>query len=134
MTPVLADLARLVGRVLLTLVFIQAGWGQVSSHDRIVGYIAANGLPMPEIAYIVGIASLLGVGGLVLVGLFTRIAALYLAGFSVVLAVVFHFHPGDPAQMSHYFKDLGLAGGLLYVFAGGPGAFSLDRLLRRGQA
>ena len=73
-----------------------------------------------------------GGGILVLVGYRARHAALAIAIFCVVAALVFHRYWSLPAdrQMADYlffWKDLAMAGGMLMVFAFGPGRFSIDK-------
>ena len=129
MPPKLANAAQLLGRLFLVMVFIRAGWNQFNGHDGTVAYIVKNGLPLPELAYWVSVVTMLGVSALVLLGLFTRLAALWMAGFSVVLAVAFHFQPGNGSEIVQYFKDMAIAGGFLQLFAAGAGGWSLDALL-----
>src|SRR5262249_40079641 len=63
------------------------------------------------------IAVELGCGILILCGYHTRAAALLLAGFCLVTAVLFHTKFGDRNQLLHFEKDLAIAGGLLVLFA-----------------
>ena len=61
-------------------------------------------------------------------------AALLLAGFCVVTAVVVHFQPDNAGQMINYYKNLCMAGGFLQLFAVGAGGWSLDALFRSKSA
>ncbi len=72
----------------------------------------------------------LGGGRLVLLGLFTRWAAIALAGFCVLAAWFFHYHPGDSMQMINFMKNVAIAGGFLVLAGSGPGAYALGN--RRG--
>ncbi len=63
----------------------------------------------------------------------TRLAALGLAGFSIVTAVFFHANPGDQIQFIMFMKNIAIAGGFLFLVANGAGAFSLDSLIDRRQ-
>ncbi|MGB6769258.1 MAG: DoxX family protein, partial [Methyloceanibacter sp.] len=66
-------------------------------------------------------------GGLcILLGLFTRWAAIALAGFCVLTAIIFHWHPDDPMQMINFMKNITIAGGFLVLAGAGPGALALD--------
>jgi putative oxidoreductase len=66
------------------------------------------------------------VGGLsVAVGWQTRLAAVALAGFTVVAALLFHY-PVDEGQMIHFMKNIAIAGGFLVLAMAGPGAWSLE--------
>jgi putative oxidoreductase len=72
----------------------------------------------------------LGGGLLVLVGLWTRYAAIALAGFCVLAALFFHYHPEDQMQMINFMKNLTIAGGFLVLAGAGPGALALDNRIR----
>ena len=43
------NLMALIGRVLIALLFIPAGWGKIGGFAGTAGYIASKGLPMPEV-------------------------------------------------------------------------------------
>jgi putative oxidoreductase len=127
----------LTGRILLGLIFVLSGTGKIFGFDGAVGYIAAKGLPLPQIVAVLTICIEFG-GGLMLVfGLFTRPAAFGLALFTVLAALIFHnFWAATDAlrvgQQTHFLKNLSIAGGMLVLAAFGPGALSADA--RRGRA
>ncbi len=129
MSPTIAAAAQLLGRVLLSIIFIMAGWGKISAPDATIAYIASHGLPIPQVAYYVDLVIEFGGGLAILLGLQTRFSALVLAGFCVVTGVIFHYHPGDQGQMINYLKNLAMAGGFLQLFAVGGGAWSLDAMI-----
>lgn len=121
----------LVGRILLALVFIPAGVGKLTGFAGTVAYAASVGMPMPQIG--VGLALLVEiVGGLaLLLGWKTRWAALVLALFT--LAASFFFHRfwtlgAEQAAMQQllFYKNIGVAGGLLAFAAWGAGTLSID--------
>ena len=115
----------LIGRVLLSLLFIPAGFSKIGGFAGTVGYAAAKGVPLPEVAIAVAIAVELGLGLLLLVGFQTRWAALGIAFFTVVISFI--FHPlSDPSQAQAFFKNIAVVGGLLTVAAWGAVAWSLD--------
>ena len=121
----------LVGRLLLALLFVPAGFSKIGGFDGTVGYITSAGLPAPTIAAIVAIIVEV-VGGLALVvGLGTRLAALALALFTVAAAFGFHVYWAVPAdqqfmQQLLFFKNIAITGGLLVLAAFGAGAWSVD--------
>ena len=127
----------LVGRALLALLFIPAGWAKIAGFSGVVGYIASKGIPFPEAAAAIAIAAELGLGLLLLFGLKARWAALGLAVFVAVITPVFHNYWAAPAaqqmmQQQAFFKNVAVLGGLLVLFAFGPGGWSLDG--KRGEA
>lgn len=123
-----------IGRVLIAILFLLSGISKLTAPAMTEGYIASMGLPAPFLAYLIAVVVEVG-GGLALVlGYRVRIAALILAAFSVVAALVFHNHFSDQNQLIHFLKDIAIAGGLLQVAAFGAGAWSLDARRRLATA
>lgn len=126
------DTLALIGRVLIALLFVPAGFGKISGFAGVVGYIGAVGLPLPQLGAIIAIVVELGLGLLLLVGYKTRIVSIVLAVFTVATAVFFHNYWGMPADKAYvnqlmFFKNIAIAGGLLFVSAFGAGRFSIDK-------
>ncbi|CAK7258965.1 DoxX family protein [Shinella sp. YE25] len=129
----------LVGRILLALMFITAGYPKLIDPSGTAGMIAGAGLPAATaLAYLAGIFELVA-GIFVLVGFQTRIAAYLLAAFSVFTALVFHsgtiaiegFPDGANGLLTVFnglmmWKNITIAGGFLVLAAFGPGTFSID--------
>lgn len=123
--------AALAGRIALGLIFLWSGYGKLVNISGTVGYMEAYHLPLADI--LVWPAALLEFAGaiLLLAGWKARWAALALAAFSLVSALIFHNFwavPADQAlnQTIHFMKNIAIAGGLLQVFAFGAGRFALD--------
>jgi putative oxidoreductase len=121
----------LVGRVLISLLFVPAGWGKVMGFSGVVGYINSKGVPMAEVAAAIAVIAELGLGLCLLLGFQTRWAALGLAVFTVVITPIFHNYWGVPdaqvaMQKMNFFKNCAIAGGLMAFAAFGGGAFSID--------
>jgi len=115
------------GRVLLSIIFIISGFGKVAAPAATIGYIASTGLPLPSVGYALSVAVELGGGLLLLGGLGTRWVALVLGAFCLFTAFVFHGFADMNSQI-HALKNIAMAGGFLFVFAHGAGAWSLDAL------
>lgn len=121
----------LVGRALLALLFIPAGFAKIGGFAGTVGYITSKGLPLPEVAAAAAIVIELGLGLLLLLGWKARWAALGIAIFTFVISFIFHnFWAIEGAakmmQQQAFFKNIAVVGGLLLVAAFGPGAWSVD--------
>ncbi|KJK24759.1 LysR family transcriptional regulator [Burkholderiaceae bacterium 16] len=122
----------LLGRVLVSAIFLLSGASKLAAPAAMVGYIQSVGLPFPQLALGLAVLVELG-GGLALVlGYRTRLVAAILAVFSVATALAFHANLADQNQFIHFFKNIAMAGGLLQIVAYGAGRFSLDA--RRGNA
>lgn len=125
-----------LGRVLLALIFVRAGIGKLGSIDATAAEMTSHGIPLSNILVFGAIAMELGVGLLLMAGLFARCAALALFFYTLVLALLFHAYWTVPAtqerlQASIFFAHLSIMGGMLMVVAFGAGALSLDAVMRR---
>ena len=125
------NLMALVGRILIAVLFIPAGWGKIGGFSGTVGYIASKGLPMPEVAAAIAIFAELVLGLMLVVGFKTRWAALGLAIFVAVITPLFHNYWAMPEaqvmmQKQAFFKNYAIVGGLLVLAAFGGGALSMD--------
>jgi len=121
----------LVGRVLIAWLFIPAGFGKIAGFSGAVGYAAAMGMPVPEVAVAVGLLIELVAGVFILIGFMTRPAALLLAFFTLVASFFFHAYwslPADQAMMQQllFNKNVAVVGGLLVLAAFGAGSLSVD--------
>jgi putative oxidoreductase len=115
---------KLAGRVLLALMFIHSGIGKVFGYAGTAEYMAQSGVPAMLLPLV--ILTELGGGLCVLLGLWTRYAAIALAGFTVLAALLFHNQLGDMMQMINFMKNITIAGGFLVLAGAGPGAYALD--------
>jgi len=119
------DYTDVVGRILIAVLFLLAGIGKLgASYEGTQGYMEAFGVP----GILLPLVILVEIGGalLLIVGFQTRWTALAIAGFTIISAIIFHSDFGDPAQMTNFLKNLAIAGGLLVLYANGPGKYSLD--------
>jgi len=124
--------AALIGRVLIAEIFAYFGYIKAINFGATFGYFAKWGFPLPEVSAVLAVAFELGGGILLIVGWKTRPVAWLLALYTVIATAVAHrywSYPSEQAfnQMSHFFKNLSLIGGLLYLAAAGPGPLAVDR-------
>ncbi|WP_246671225.1 DoxX family protein [Mesorhizobium sp. 8] len=121
-----SSLAILVGRVLLSILFILAGYSKLTDIAGTAGWFGSIGLPMPTVTtVVVGLVELLG-GLAVLIGFQTRIAAIVLALFTLGATAVAHLDFSQAGNALMLQKNLGLTGGFLLLVALGAGAYSID--------
>ena len=131
-----------LGRLLLSGLFIWAGFGKLTNIGGTAQYFAHAHVPVPGLA--VWVAILIEfVGGIaLLVGFKTRWVAGVLAiwcvitGFAVHLATALTSTEAMVAydNMIHFYKNLAIAGGLLFVVTYGAGELSIDRSPRGASA
>ena len=126
----MSSIAMLVGRILMSAIFIQAGLSKLMDVSGTIGYFQGIGLPLPSLV-IWPVVFVEVVGGLlILTGFYTRIAASVLALFCIAAAFTGHSNWADVMDFQAFMKDIAITGGLLYIAAAGAGIISLDT--RRG--
>ena len=131
MNTTVQDTAALVGRILLALIFIISGFGKITGYAGTAGYMASKGLPMVAVLLPLTILVELGGGLLIALGWKARWAAAVIFLFIIPVTLVFHNPAGLDAaqaqqQMINLLKNVSIMGGMLVLFAFGPGGFSLD--------
>jgi putative oxidoreductase len=125
----------LLGRLALAAIFVPSGFGKLSHIDTFAHSLAARGVPMSGLmAVIGGCVEFFGSLAIVL-GLKTRYAALLMAVFTAVAALISHRFwqvegPTHEAQYIQFMKNIAIIGGFLCLFAAGPGAIAMDRRRR----
>ena len=121
-------------RLLLSSIFIWAGYAKLMDPSGTAQYFAGIRVPAPGLMVWVAVVVEL-VGGLaILLGLKARLAAAILAPWCLVTGFAGHFvaarSSADPMaaynDMIHFYKNMVMAGGFLYVIAFGAGALSFD--------
>ncbi|MEZ0288413.1 MAG: DoxX family protein [Methylophilus sp.] len=116
----------LVGRILLSLIFIISGISKLLDPAGTIAYIESAHLPLPQVAYVVALFVELGLGIALLVGFHAQLAAAGIAIFTFITALMFHSNMADPVQVVMFLKNTTIIGGLLVVIAFGPGGYSVD--------
>lgn len=127
-----SNTAVLAGRILLGLLFIISGFGKITGYEGTAGYMASKGMPFVNLLLPAAIAVELGGGLLLAIGFKARWAALAIFLFLIPTTLIFHAFWGiDPreaaTQQINFLKNVAIMGGMLMVFAHGPGAYSVDK-------
>ena len=111
----------LIARAMLAYIFILEGAEKIASYAGVVGYMQAHGVDGRLLPLV--ILTELGGGLLILFGLKTRWAAIALAGYCWLTALIFHMGVDQAIQFN---KNIAMAGGFLALAILGPGSWSLD--------
>ncbi len=118
----LQKIAHPLGRIMMGLLFLIAGFGKVMAGAPIGGYIESK---IPGLGFMAWPVSLfeLTMGILLIIGLQTRLVSLALVGFCLFTGLIFHGF----ADQTGMLKNIALAGGYLILFAKGSGGMSIDK-------
>lgn len=128
------NLAALIGRFLISFIFIFSGYHKILDFAGTVAHTASKGMPFPEFLIVIAIIIEIVAGLMVLLGWHARIGAIALIIFIIVVSLVFHaywtYPPAQAVLQSQMFwKNFAMLGGLLYIFAFGAGKYSLKYLM-----
>ena len=118
------DAGALIGRLLLASLFLLEGWSKLRGYDAAAAYMQRFAVPATLLAPVIALELCGGV--LLAIGWQSRLAALALACFCLAAALLFHTNFADRGQILHFEKDVAIAGGLLLLFAFGPGRYSVS--------
>lgn len=123
-TPAVNVILSVLVRILIASVYLGAGISKIFNYAGTQQYMEHMGVPGALLPLVIVVEV---VGGLALIaGFMTRLAALGLAIFSVIAAVIFH-GGGDQTQQTFFMMNLSMAGGLLALVLNGAGRASFDR-------
>lgn len=123
-------IAPLLGRTLLSAIFLMSGFNKITGWSAAAGYMASK--QMPAVPFFLAMAILFELAGgiSVITGYKARFGALLLLVFLIPTTLIFHnFWAAEAAQqqnqMIHFLKNVSIMGGLLVIIGLGPGPLSL---------
>lgn len=122
-------LPAFLSRLTIAGIFIPTGWGKLHNLNKVIEFFTSLGIPAPRIQAPM-VASIEFIGGiLILLGLFTRAAAIPLMGTMVVAIATAKIQDisdlSDFLSLSEYLFFMLL----LWLAIKGAGALSIDHLL-----
>ena len=121
----MANIVDLIGRVLISALFLISAFNKIFNLEGSMKWMEGFGVPGFFIFPAIAIEIILPV--LVIVGYQARIAAGILAIFCLTTAFLFHFDFSDQSQLVSFLKNIGLAGGFLFIVANGTKDWAVDR-------
>ena len=132
------DCLLALGRVLMSGLFVWGGYGKLIAPGATTQEFAQVGVPLPGLIVWVAILVELVGGIMLLVGFKTQWVAGLLAVWSLITGFAVHLVVGLSAadamvaydNMIHFYKNLAVAGGFLFVLVYGAGRLSIDGRFR----
>ena len=123
----MTNILDLVARVFISLIFLLSGINKIGNYEGTVGWMESLG--MTGIFLIPAIILEIGAPILIMIGYKVKISAALLSVFCVTTAIIFHSDFSDQMQFISFMKNIGLAGGFLFIVVNGAKDFSLDKKL-----
>ena len=121
----MVNVLDLIGRIFISALFLISAFNKIFNLDGSIGWMEGFGVPGFLIFPAIAVEIILPV--LVIVGYRARLAAGVLAVFCLMTAFLFHFDFADQSQLVSFLKNIGLAGGFLFIVANGTKDWAVDK-------
>jgi putative oxidoreductase len=126
------DQLVLAAHIYLSAVFLCSCLDMLVNWSSGLAEVSGLGLPFSAIALALTIVTQLAGGLMVLLGLYVRLGAILVLGFTVVATLLAHNPLGSSGeelrrQLTTSLEHLAIVGGFLLVLAYGAGGIALDR-------
>ena len=119
----MANLIDLIGRILISALFLISAYDKIFSIDGSMSWMEGFGVPGFLLYPAIALEIILPL--FIIIGYQARIAAGLLALFCLSTAFIFHLNFADPMQKISFLKNIGLAGGFLFILANGTKDWSV---------
>ena len=124
----LANVLDLVGRIFISSIFLLSGINKIQNYEGSHSWVESLGVPGVLLIPAIVLEVLAPI--LIIVGYQVKISAAFLSLFCIATAVIFHTDFSNQMQFVSFFKNIGLAGGFLFLVVNGTKDFSLDKKLK----
>ena len=121
----MANFIDLIGRIFISSVFLLSGYNKIFSYENTVTWMEGYGVPGFLLWPTIVLEIVLPI--LIIIGYKTQLSAILLAIFSITTAIIFHLDFSNQMQIVAFLKNLGLAGGFLFIAINGPKDFAVER-------
>ena len=122
---------EVLGRIFLSALFLFNGIAKILHYEGTIEYMENFGVPGYLIIPAIIIEILFPI--LLIIGYKTRLSAIMLASFTILLAVIFHTDFSNQVQLTQFLKNFAIAGGFIIIFVYGPDKYSIDYMLKSKQ-
>ena len=119
----MANLIDLIGRILISALFLISAYDKIFSIDGSMSWMEGFGIPGFLLYPTIVLEIILPL--FIIVGYQARIAAGLLALFCLSTAFIFHLNFVDSMQKISFLKNIGLAGGFLFIVVNGTKDWSV---------
>ena len=119
------NLIDFIGRLLISALFLLSAYNKIFSIDGTMSWMEGYGVPGLLLYPTIVLEIILPL--FIIIGYQARISAGLLAVFCVATAFLFHFNFADQLQTIAFLKNIGLAGGFLFIVANGTKEWSIER-------
>ena len=113
----MANILDLIGRIFISVLFLVSAYNKIFSINGTMGWMEGFGVPGFLLYPVIVLEIILPI--FIIIGYQARVSAAILAAFCLLTAFIFHFDFSEQMQVIAFLKNLGLAGGFLFIVANG---------------
>jgi len=120
-----SNIFDLIGRIFISSIFLLSGINKFKNYEDSHEWMESFGVP--GILLIPAIVLEILAPVLIIAGYHVKISAALLSLFCIATAVIFHADLSNQMHLIAFFKNIGLAGGFLFLVIYGAKDYSLDK-------
>ena len=121
----MANLIDFLGRIFISALFLLSAYNKIFSIDGTMGWMEGFGIPGLLLYPTIVLEIILPL--FIIIGYQSRLSAGLLTIFCIATAFIFHYDFTDQMQTIAFLKNVGLAGGFLFIVANGTKEWSVER-------
>ena len=121
----MVNILDFLGRIFISALFLISAYNKIFNIDNSISWMEGYGVPGFLLYPTIVLEIILPI--FVIIGYTARISAGLLAIFCIVTAFLFHFDFSDQGQTISFLKNIGLAGGFLFIVVNGTKEWSVDK-------
>jgi putative oxidoreductase len=121
----MSNLIDLFGRLLISALFLMSAYNKIFSLDGTMGWMEGFGIPGFLLYPTIALEIILPL--FIIIGYQARLSAALLSIFCLTTAFIFHFDFANQVETISFLKNIGLAGGFLFILANGTRDWSVDK-------
>ena len=121
----MVNILDFLGRLFISAFFLISAYNKIFNIDGSISWMEGFGVPGFLLYPTIALEIILPV--FVIIGYNARISAGLLSIFCIITAFLFHFDFSDQGQIISFLKNIGLAGGFLFIVVNGTKEWSVDK-------
>ena len=121
----MSNIIDFVGRLFISALFLISAYNKIFSIDGTLGWMEGFGIPGFLLYPTIALEIILPI--FIIIGYQARLSASLLAIFCLATGFIFHYDLADQTQTVALLKNIGLAGGFLFIVANGTKDWSVNK-------
>ena len=120
----MANLLDFLGRLFISTLFLFSAYNKFLNYSGTVDWMESFGVPGFLLGPTITLEIILPL--FIIIGFQTKLSSILLALFSIVTAIIFHSDFSDQMQVIAFLKNIGLAGGFMFLAAHGAKEWAVE--------